>query len=136
MISCILISHGPLAGAMIQSVEMVAGEKDNLYAVELENGESTSRFMGRLEKVLLSCLSRGEVIVVSDLMLGTPFNAASLLMEKYQFHHLTGMSSPMLLSLLSAGEEAVGTEELCRRALRTASEQTMDVNEFVRGLMI
>lgn len=134
MISCILASHGPLAGAMIKSVEMVAGGKKNLYAVELEPGESTTHFADRLERILRPCLGLGEVIVVSDLLLGTPFNAVCMLMEKYDFHHLTGMSSPMLLALLSA--KAGDAENLCRNALQAAVEQTMDVNEFLKGLMI
>jgi len=136
MISCILISHGPLASAMTQSVEMVAGEAEDLYALGMEQGESTTHFRDRLEQILISCFRQGEVIVVSDLLLGAPFNAVSLLMEKYQVHHLTGMSSPMLLALLNARREGAGVEAICQRAIQTAKEQTIDVNEFLKGLRI
>jgi len=135
MISCILISHGPLAGAMIKSVETVIGNKNRMYAVELEVGESADNFVRKLESVLRLFLQFGEVIVVSDFLLGTPFNAAVQLSEHYRFEHVTGMSAPILLAILKECDEKIGAQELCTRALNEAVNQTMDVNRFIKEMI-
>lgn len=136
MVSIILVSHGPLASALAESVAQIAGKRTSIYTVELHEGEAPMPFEQRLDKQLLACLKNGEVIVVSDLVLGTPFNSAVHLMERHSFRHLTGMSSPMLLALLGTPGEESSAEERCHRALHAAVEQTMDVSELAGRLMV
>ncbi|MEQ2443082.1 hypothetical protein WMO64_06330 [Pseudoflavonifractor sp. CLA-AP-H29] len=134
MISIILVSHGPLAKALLESAQMVAGRQKQVYALGLEPLETAEHFKARVQAQLERCLIRGGVVLVSDLLLGTPFNVSAELMQTHQFRHLTAMSLPLLLNLLSARESKTDLAALCRGALEKASAQMMDVNDFVGGL--
>lgn len=75
--------------------------RDEVYCLELKEEESLEDFKCRLGK-LIQCVKgdSDKVIIVSDMPLATPFNAATMLMQKYNIYHLTGMSMQMLTFLL------------------------------------
>lgn len=133
MISYIVVSHGTFASALINSAELITGKKDYLYSLELMTGESLDRFKSRLGTLLEKLLKYGEVIILSDFPIGTPFNAATMLMERYNYYHLTGASTQMLIALLNKDYQALEIDEICQRVLVASKEQTMYVNEFIRG---
>lgn len=134
MISIILVSHGPLAKALLESAQMVAGRQKQVYALGLEPLETAEHFKARVQAQLERSLTQGEVILVSDLILGTPFNVSAELMQDHRFRHLTSMSLPLLVNLLSARETEEDLSALCRDALAKAAAQMMDVNDFVGGV--
>jgi len=65
--------------------------------------------------------------------LATPFNAAVMLMKKYNIFHLTGMSMQMMTFLLQKDNSYMTAENLCRRALEQATEQTLYLNDLLKG---
>lgn len=134
MISIILVSHGPLAEALLESVQMVAGKQEHICALGLERWETPEHFRDRVQEQLERSLAQGEVILLSDLILGTPFNVSTELMKDHRFRHLTSMSLPLLVNLLSVRETEEDLSELCRGALAKSAAQMIDVNDFVEGV--
>lgn len=103
--------------------------RDEVYCLELKEEESLEDFKCRLGK-LIQCVKgdSDKVIIVSDMPLATPFNAATMLMQKYNIYHLTGMSMQMLTFLLQKDNSYMEEENLCREALAKAKEQTLYLN--------
>lgn len=130
MIYILLISHGSLAEEMIYSVKMMREVKRELFSLMLQQDETPASFRSRLETKIQALLNVGEVIILSDLVLGTPFNAAAMLMEKYSFCHITGMNIPLLFSVLSACDELQSAECACRKALIETKQQLRDLNRY------
>lgn len=129
MISFVIASHGPLAGALICSVEMVVGRRPELYAAEIMPEDSLDGYKRRLAELLDRLLAQGEVVLLSDFPLGTPFNAA-LSLRQGRFRHLTGANAPMLFALLDPANQALGLDGLCQAAVRQARKKTLFVNKL------
>ena len=108
--------------------------RNEVYFLELEEEESLEDFKCRLEQLILRVRVRTDkVIIISDMPLATPFNAVAMLMEKYHIFHLTGMSMQMLTFLLQKDNSHMHAEDLCRRALERAKEQTLYLNDMLKG---
>lgn len=135
MISIILASHGPYASSMLQSIKMLTGKTGLITVVEIDFGTAISVFEKEMEHVLTESLKKGEVIILTDFILGTPFNVTAKLMQKYKFRHITGMNLPLVLSLLKNMDETCSTEEICKEALKEAKAQMIDVNEFIKEMI-
>lgn len=133
MVSILLLSHGPLAPALAESAALVAGRRRGVAALELSPGDSPGAFRARVEAALKAALEEGEAVVLTDMVLGTPFNTAISLMGDYPFRHLSGMSLPLLLALLNARERGGSAEEVCAAALEDHAAQPVDVDGLVRG---
>ena len=129
-----IISHGTLASSIKETAKLIIEMRDDIYCLELKEEESLEDFKCRLEKSILSLKdSNDEIIIVSDMPLATPFNAAVMLMKKYNIFHLTGMSMQMMTFLLQKDNSDMTAENLCRRALEQATEQTLYLNDLLKG---
>lgn len=134
MIFIILVSHGPVASAMIKSAAMIAGKINNVAAVELDETTSVEEFKNRIAAMFRTVGEKEECIVLSDFMVGTPFNVLCELSQTIGFHHLTGMNMPLFLTLLARMGDAVNADELIDIALAEAQKQLIDVNKLIEGL--
>lgn len=135
MFSIILVSHASVSSAMIESAMMVTGKQEDLYAMDVMPEDSPDEIGKSIEQLLLSVTTKGEVVVLSDFSLGTPFNLLCSLMHKYTFCHLTGMNVPLLLNLIKNRKSSLPTHDVCKEALEIAKTQMFDVNEFVKELI-
>lgn len=133
MISVLLISHGNMAEAMVDSAKMVMGKQPQLEGLALLPEDSAERFREKLKNKVEEIDTGDGLIILSDFPLGTPFNTAVQAQAGYQ--HLTGMSMPMLLRILrDRSDPTVSAEVLCERALASARQDGIFVNQFVKEL--
>jgi PTS system mannose-specific IIA component len=126
----ILISHGRFAKALLESAEMIVGKSDNVSVFGLYQGESVENLKQELEKEILAAGNPEEVLVLTDMFFGSPFNIASSLMQKYKFRHITGFNMPTLIEILT-NRAYMSCDELCKNVLER--QTIIDVNKYLEG---
>lgn len=100
----LVASHGKYALETKRSVEMIVGEQPDLQVVTFEMDMSVETLMAEYRKKLAGW-EREEVIVLVDIIGGTPANAAMLLQADYQKLTIyAGLSMTLLLSLILNGQ--------------------------------
>lgn len=136
MITVILVSHGRMAKGMKESAEMLIGEQPSLQSIAFESDEGPEDLMVKVEKQLKPALENGEVIVMTDIPNGTPFNSVCRLMENYRFYHLTGMNLAMVIDVVSRLDYGSAAQELCEGTIAPSREAIIDVNAWMKELGI
>ncbi|MHC1735706.1 MAG: PTS sugar transporter subunit IIA [Erysipelotrichaceae bacterium] len=103
----LLISHGPLAPSMKESVQMIAGEHDNLFAASLNFDDSPESFGEKLAALEPALAAYDDVVIFTDLYGGSPGNTAiTRYMNDPKKTLISGMNFPMILTaLLEEGAE-------------------------------
>ena len=109
MINIVVVSHGSLAQALIEAAEMIAGPQEGLFAVEIGPGDSTEAFSANLTRLLCS-VEPEPVLVLVDLLGGTPYNVAAQHVIGERLECVTGANLPMLLELLMTRDEVPLTD--------------------------
>lgn len=124
MFKIILFMHGNLGRELIRASSMVFGEQKELEAYGLELGCDVEGLRRGIRKSIMDSAARGQgVLVLTDLMNGTPFNSMMELKEGCEFLHFTGINFPLLLEVLNRRmsqnlETAmVGIEEMARASI-------------------
>lgn len=107
MVGIIVASHGEYAEALIKSVEMVCGKKDKIEAICLNKGESIESLEKRI-KAAIRRLEVEEVLIMVDLLGGTPYNASSIELDNPNVNIITGINMPMILEILPYRNEGLG----------------------------
>ena len=133
MFEIILISHGPLSKAMLETAQMIVGEQEHVTCFGLYLGDSVDLFRERVEEEIRNKLEESDVLVLTDMQSGSPSNVTVGAMGYYEFRHFTGMNLPMVLEVLSM-RPYESLDEVCQELLRSSKETMVDVNQLLYEL--
>ena len=124
MFKIIWFMHGNLASECIRAASRVFGEQKDMEAYGLELGCDVDGLRERIRTSIVDSADRGqEVLVLTDLMNGTPFNSMMQLEEECSFRHFTGVNFPLLLEVLNRrmsqdlASAIMGLDEVARRSI-------------------
>jgi PTS system mannose-specific IIA component len=102
MIGILLLTHAPLGNAFIEAATHVfRGRPDKLEAIDVCADQDTSE-VKRVAKEAIDRLNDGNgVLVITDVMGGTPSNCTLSLAQPGAVEVIAGISLPMLLRALT-----------------------------------
>lgn len=130
MAKIIVVSHGSFAQGLVNSAALIAGECKDAQFFGLELGIDLDEFKLTLENAISTALQESPVLVITDLMYGTPFNMVSQLMDKYHFHHICGINMPTYLEIVTS-YQTTELDELCKNFQFLGSSSFIYVNDFL-----
>ena len=88
----IITGHNNFASGILSSLTMIAGSKDNVYAVDFLSSDNDNTLEDKFNKII-SDNKDSEILFVCDLMGGTPFKVASkLAFTKDSYEVVTGIN--------------------------------------------
>lgn len=92
----IITGHADFAPGLKSAVELIAGPQDNLIALKFDEATVLEAYQNQLK-----LLAKEGATIFTDLLGGTPFNAAMLVKEEQgNLHIVTGSNLPMLLDFI------------------------------------
>ena len=130
MFNVILISHGPLSKAILESAELICGKQEHVQTLGLYVEDSVEEFRHKVAETIHASCEQGDTLVVTDIMSSSPFNATCAAMEFEDFQHITGMNLAMVITVLL---DRVDTpiEEVCNTAVMCAPDSIKYVNKML-----
>lgn len=132
MIHVILIAHGDFAQSLVDSAQLIVGEQERIYTYSLDPGDSVDQLKEDVAAEL-ECLSGdAEILMLTDLFSGSPFNVAVSLTQHYSFQHITGVNLPLLLAVMTLRETTDNVDELSDAVMSEAKGSIINVNDFLK----
>lgn len=128
----LILSHGPMCKAVIESAQMIAGDMEGVVAVPFESGMNPEDYINKVKKAF-GTMPEGSVVLF-DLLGGTPFNQAVVEYRNSGLEGVCGMNLPMLLEALSLRENLSG-HELAEALTDCGRTGIVNVGEFIHGLL-
>ena len=102
MFKIILFTHGGLAAGMLDTSRLIMGEQEAVESYSVEEGCNIEELKEIVKSSIKSSEKNNEeVLVLTDLMFGTPFNITVQLQDECSFNHITGVNLPLLLEALN-----------------------------------
>lgn len=86
----IVTSHASLASGVYSTVQMIAGDFENVRVLEFKNGDKLDDFDSNLKNLYDDLKDYKNVIVLADLAGGTPFNRSVLNLSQYDNVRIIG----------------------------------------------
>ena len=102
MVAILLMTHAPLGSAFIAAATHVfRGRPERLEAIDVQPDQNTDE-VNQLARAAVARLNDGSgVLVMTDIMGGTPSNCCRALGEPDQVAIIAGISLPMLLRAIT-----------------------------------
>ena len=121
----IAVSHGSYSKGLVDSVQMLVGEQENLVAYGL-----FATLTEQLEREVNDTSEGEEILFLTDLFHGSPFNAVVSLMRDHEFHHITGINIPLAVEVMMGRYADKSAEEICRGIMEAAPDTVKYVNDL------
>ena len=124
----ILVSHGKFANGLNDALSMLAGNREDILSVGLENGKSVDEFVALFTEKVKDISTDDDVILLGDIIGGSPLtNATNVLVNKgIKTVILGGMNLPLALTTVLM-EDTVSLDEIADQVLEQAR---MAMQEF------
>ena len=116
MIKILIVTHGPLAGALRDSAAMFFGDQaDDICTIGLFPTENPEDLKDKICSEIKSKDNGDGFLLFIDIFGGSPFNMAALAVEELKENHkiecFTGVNMPVLMEALTE-RESMTIEEL------------------------
>lgn len=126
----IAVSHGSYSKGLVESTQMLVGEQENLVAYGLFPEQTVATLTEKLEAEIQNTKEGEEILFVSDLFHGSPFNAIVSLMEHHDIYHVTGINLPLMVEVMMGRYAGKSAEEICAGFLEAAPGTVKDVRKL------
>lgn len=81
MIGIVVTGHAHFPSGLLSAIELVAGKQEGVIGVDFESGQSSGDLEAAL-RAALEAVEGDEILILADLVGGTPFNTAALLQSQ------------------------------------------------------
>lgn len=124
----ILVSHGKFANGLNDALSMLAGNREDILSVGLENGKSVDEFTALFTEKVKDISNDDDVILLGDIIGGSPLtNATNVLVNKgIKTVILGGMNLPLALTTVLM-KDTISLDEIADQVLEQAR---MAMQEF------
>jgi PTS system mannose-specific IIA component len=101
MVGILIVSHGKLAEALISSVQFLTGNLERIKGISVWPRDGKEEVKDRIQKAVGEVDDGDGVVILTDVLGGTPTNLSLSVLEDEKVEVVTGVNIPMLLTLSS-----------------------------------
>ncbi|HRY29344.1 MAG TPA: PTS sugar transporter subunit IIA [Elusimicrobiota bacterium] len=103
MIGVLIVTHGRIGEELLRTAEGIVGKQVAVRILGLDATEGPDAFCKKIRVVLEEMKNPAGVLVLADMMGGTPCNSALRQCQdpQWNFEIVTGVNLPMLVSVLT-----------------------------------
>jgi len=127
MIGVVIVSHGDLARALVDSTSMLVGTPEQLSYTGIYPGDAPEEFYGRLVRCVEEVDTGDGVVVLVDLYGGTPNNNVARLSREKNIRIVTGANLPMAMYVCMERTQETTLREMVDGLIATGTE---GISEF------
>lgn len=132
LMKVIVVSHGSYARGLVDTAQMIAGEQEDFEEFGLEPEESVDTLREKIRESIEQTSEGEEVLILTDLFYGSPFNTVISLMSEYDLYHVTGINLPLMMEVVMGRYAGKSAQEVCKDLLKAAPGTVKDVRELYK----
>lgn len=133
-VGLLLLSHGPLAAALRETLRRLEPEETgDVGVLSLEWDEAPESASRRLEKAIAAADRGSGVVLLTDLFGGTPSNLALAFLEPGRIEIVSGVNLPMLIKARAFAREGKNPREIAHVLVERGRRAILAATEVVAG---
>jgi len=112
----VVVSHGQVANELLAAAETIIGAVKHITAVSIGWHDDVEAATGEIERAVGRVSEGCGVLLLTDMMGGTPTNIASMFLRPGEVEVVTGVNLPMVIELATqpAGKSLAEVARLVR----------------------
>jgi PTS system mannose-specific IIA component len=128
MIGIVIVTHGQLGSALIDTAELILGSKpDNLVSVSIDLTKNADKLREKISEGIVTVSEKTGILILTDMFGGTPSNLSYSFLEEGQVEVISGVNLPILIKAVNTrkdmelGKLAISLEAFGKKSISLAS---------------
>ncbi len=138
MVNKLILTQGSLAVELMRAAETIVGSLQGFKVLTLEWTDSIEEASRKTRAVLAEIEDDAQILILTDMYGGTPYNVAVSLAEPGRIEVVTGVNLPMVVRLGCPGASDKNVSELAkwiqRKARQSICRAGEDKSQVVEGV--
>jgi len=139
MINVLVITHGKLGEEMVKGAEMIIGQHAEVRTFQIPPDESQESLKVKVGIVIRELAGEGTtqkngIIIMTDLLGGTPCNIALPYTKLYDIEIISGINLYMLITAIIY-KDKLPLKELAQKVLEVGQKNIADIKKLFFGKM-
>lgn len=137
MYKIIVFTHGDLSKSFKNTAELISGPNDSVEFFGIYLGCDTGAVLSQVIESIIQAESVGvNVLILTDLFFGTPFNLLMTIVGRHKFSHITGVNLPMLLEAIALHDQKdLVFEQVISDLVSQGRDAIVDCDKFVQEIL-
>lgn len=132
MVGIVLVTHGDFSKEILKSAELVVGPCEDVKYITLHRTDNVEDKNSLFKEYIKEADKGDGVLVMVDLLGGSPCNIASMNIRESNYRALTGLNFPMLLEAINSRDE-MNLEELAETCYVAGKEGIIDITKMLKN---
>lgn len=133
MIGLVVAAHGHLAPELIAATEQILGRQKAIAQCSVDPGASAETLKSKLQEAINRVDEGDGVLVLADLLGGSPCTQSLSLCQKENLEVVTGVNLPMLVNAYSLRNEGLKVLELAQKLVEHGQKTIMHASAMMRS---
>lgn len=99
MVSVLILTHGGVAPELLETARVISGRLESFRALSLSWSDSFEQAREKVGQALSDLESQEGILVLTDILGGTPFNVAMVFRDPGNVEIVSGVNLPMVVRL-------------------------------------
>ncbi|MBD5147186.1 MAG: PTS sugar transporter subunit IIA [Oscillibacter sp.] len=127
----VLASHGEQSKGMLNTVQMLLGEQENIAAYSLYPEQPVTDLTEKLQAEI-DQYGAENIIFMTELKQGSPFNAVVSLTRNHDLYHITGINlAALMTAIMERDDENITAAQLCETVMEESQNTMLDVRKLL-----
>jgi PTS system mannose-specific IIA component len=105
MIGVLIVTHRELAEALLAAADLILGRQEATVAISLDPSDPPEASRAQIQRGLAQVNNGLGVIVLTDMLGGTPSNLSLSFLQEGKVEVVTGVNLPMMMKLAQLRQE-------------------------------
>ena len=106
MIGIIIVTHGQMGSALIDTAQFVLGNRpENLVSISIDLNENADMLRSKISKGIESVDNNMGILILTDMFGGTPSNLSYSFLEEGKVEVISGVNLPILIKAINTRNE-------------------------------
>ncbi len=132
MVGIVVATHGRLADELVSTAEQIVGKMPSVATCHVAPGASAEFIRDEVRKAVQAVSTGDGVILLADLIGGTPCNQSLALCDNLPLEVLTGVNLPMLLKANALRSESLPLPQLAQELMQYAQKNICCASAMLR----
>jgi len=125
MIGVLIVTHKDLGEALLAAYDLIFGRQEGILAVSLNPDAPPEVLRQSIQRSLAQVNNGGGVIILTDMLGGTPSNLSLSFLQEGKVEVVTGVNLPMLMTLAQLRQQP--DVAAAARALKDSGQEGITV---------